>query len=365
MITVRPEMGAAVSQYAKAVTEHNLFRHQVQYLGTDRRLTWCMISQDKHLRTIFVPDALSETVVPNSFSHYVSQRRRWASNAYFNDMFYALGPQQRLITRLFALIDIIRLTLVFYRVFNTGYFLHGLITNFYVVKILPTLIVTKTPALWYLILTMTKERHLRRRMHKVVLGMLINQLISPLLSVFVFFNVLLNMGSQAWGRTGVSTQKAEPAPVPVRNGTEWPRRSWTPRSLARSVHTAIHGLSPVARRDATPRAAALSPLRNTRDRGASEDSADSQAAAVPQTPFAQGVGAPKPNTTASAVESSAQSMSRVRSVSGSTAVPTSFSLLRRTPYHRQHSATNEDGVVETPTRSMPQQPRSHIELHES
>lgn len=350
MITVRPEMGDAVSQYAKAVTERNLFRHQVQYLGTDRRLTWCMISQDKHLRTIFVPDALSETVVPNSFSHYVSQRRRWASNAYFNDMFYALGPQQRLITRLFALIDMVRLTLVFYRVFNTGYFLHGLITNFYFIKIVPTLIVTKTPALWYLILTMTKEPHLRRRLHKVVLGMCINQLISPLLSVFVFFNVLLNMGSQAWGKTGVSTQKAEPAPVPVRNGTEWPRRSWTPRSLARSVHTAIHGLSPVARRDVTPRFSTLSPLRCAQDSTTIEDDPVEEHV---QTPIAQTTSDQVSTAHTSAIESLIGTAARGRACSVSNTIPTPATLLRRTPHHRRRPSAHMKDVPETPTKPMP------------
>lgn len=243
MIVVRPEMGPAISEYARPVTERNLFRHQVQYLGTDRRLTWCMLSQGKHLRTVFVPDALSETVVPNSAAHYVSQRRRWASNAYFNDFFYFLGPRQRLVTRLFAAIDIVRLTLVYYRVFNTGYFLHGLITNFYLVKIIPTLIVTKTPATWYLLLVLVKEPFLRRRLHKILLGMCINQIISPVLSVIVFTNVLFHIGSQAWGRTGTSTQgSAQPAPAHQQD--DRPVETWTPRRLARSVRTAIRGMTP-------------------------------------------------------------------------------------------------------------------------
>lgn len=246
MIVVRPEMGLAVSQYARPVTEHNLWRHQVQYLGTDRRLTWCMMSQGKHLRTIFVPDAISETVVPDGVSHYLSQRRRWASNAYFNDYFYLLGPRQRLVTRLFAAVDIVRLTLVYYRVFNTGYFLHGLITNFYFVKIIPTLIVTKTPAMWYLVMVLIREPLLRKRFHKVLLGMCINQLISPILSVIVFTNVILHIGSQAWGKTGASTQGAAAGTtsVPDPNAGAPPLQGWTPRRLATSVRMAIKGVTP-------------------------------------------------------------------------------------------------------------------------
>lgn len=234
-------MGPALSEYAKPVTGHNIFLHQIQYLGTDRRLTWCIMSQNKHLRTIFVPDALSETVVPSSLSHYLSQRRRWASNAYFNDFWLVLGPQQRLITRLFALVDLVRLTLVFYRVFNTAYFLHGLITHFYVIKIVPTLIVTKMPAAWYLLLIMIKEPLLRKRLHKLVLGMCINQIISPILSVVVFVNVLLHVGSHAWGKTGASTQNPVPEPVAASMQEPKPAQPWTPKRLAKTIKTAIRG----------------------------------------------------------------------------------------------------------------------------
>lgn len=249
MIVVRPETGLAVSEYARPVTEHNLFRHQVQYLGTDRRFTWCMMSQGKHLRTVFVPDALSETVVPDGVSHYLSQRRRWASNAYFNDFFYLLGPRQRLITRLWAAIDIVRLSLVYYRVFNTGFFVHGLITRFYLIKIIPTLVVTKTPATWYLLMVLIREPLLRKRMHKILLGMCINQIMSPILSVIVFTNVIFHMGSQAWGKTGASTlgPAAGTTTAPVTNTDISPAQCWTPVRLANSVRAAIHGVTPKRR----------------------------------------------------------------------------------------------------------------------
>lgn len=88
MIAVRPEMAGAIQDYAKPVTDRMVLHHQVQYLGTDRRLTFCMLSQHKKLRTLFVPSAVNETDAPQSLRHYLSQRRRWGSNAYFNDFFY-------------------------------------------------------------------------------------------------------------------------------------------------------------------------------------------------------------------------------------------------------------------------------------
>lgn len=88
MIAVRPEMAGAIRKYAEPITGYPVIHHQVQYLGTDRRLTYSMLSQDKKLHTLFVPRAVSETVAPQSLQHYLSQRRRWGSNAYFNNYFY-------------------------------------------------------------------------------------------------------------------------------------------------------------------------------------------------------------------------------------------------------------------------------------
>lgn len=92
MIAVRPEMAGAIQNYAAPIMGYTVLFHQVQYLGTDRRLTYSMLSQNKNLRTLFVPEAVSETLAPQSLQHYLSQRRRWGSNAYFNDFFYCILP---------------------------------------------------------------------------------------------------------------------------------------------------------------------------------------------------------------------------------------------------------------------------------
>ncbi|RGP72922.1 hypothetical protein FLONG3_6560 [Fusarium longipes] len=106
MISVREEMGGAIQKYAEPITGGLVLSHQVQYLGTDRRLTYSMLSQGKHLRTLFVPNAISETVAPQSLQHYLSQRRRWGSNAYFNNYFYLGGEKMILITRIAACIEV-------------------------------------------------------------------------------------------------------------------------------------------------------------------------------------------------------------------------------------------------------------------
>lgn len=362
MIVVRPEMGLAVTEYARPVTEHNLFRHQVQYLGTDRRLTWCMMSQGKHLRTIFVPDAISETVVPDGVSHYLSQRRRWASNAYFNDYFYLLGPRQRLITRLFAAVDIVRLTLVYYRVFNTGYFLHGLITNFYVLKIIPTLIVTKTPAMWYLLMVLIREPLLRKRFHKIILGMCINQLISPVLSVIVFTNVIFHIGSQAWGKTGASTQGpaagTTTTTTPNPNPGAPPSQGWTPRRLATSVRMAIRGVTP--KRHPKKETTAI-PI-DDRDHVSSKTADHETPKPEHNNPLASNPSifndaSSTPTTTISGTETGKTAHSETSPTLYTPATRlrhesslTPSTLTRRTPYHQRRAQSKSGHMKETPVR---------------
>ncbi|KAI4853821.1 hypothetical protein E4T44_00601 [Aureobasidium sp. EXF-8845] len=87
MIAVRPEMAGAMRKYAAPVTA---------YPAPDISL----LSQSKDLHTLFVPTAVSETVAPQSLKHYLSQRRRWGSNAYFNNYFYFAGENMILVTRL-------------------------------------------------------------------------------------------------------------------------------------------------------------------------------------------------------------------------------------------------------------------------
>ncbi|KAH6887059.1 chitin synthase-domain-containing protein [Thelonectria olida] len=212
MIAVREEMGGAIRKYAEPITGYLVLSHQVQYLGTDRRLTYSMLSQGKHLRTLFVPDAVSETVAPQSITHYLSQRRRWGSNAYFNNYFYLGGEKMIPLTRIAATIEVVRLSLVYYRVLNTVLFIRGLVAHgVNVFDLLPMLIIGQLPSLWFFFSIMI-EKELRMRAHKLFLGFCINKCISPFMSLIIFTKVATNLGSQAWGMSGVTaTSAAAPA----------------------------------------------------------------------------------------------------------------------------------------------------------
>ncbi|KAM0350492.1 hypothetical protein ACHAPU_002971 [Fusarium lateritium] len=211
MIAVRPEMAGAIRKYAEPVTGELVINHQVQYLGTDRRLTYSMLSQGKHLRTLFVPDAVSETVAPQSLFHYLSQRRRWGSNAYFNNYFYLAGEKMIPITRIAASVEVIRLSLVYYRILNTALFIVSCVHHVTVLKLIPMLVVGQLPSLWFFC-SILLEPELRKRGHKLLIGFMLNKCVSPFMSIIIFTKVATNLGSQVWGVSGVT---ASSAPVPA------------------------------------------------------------------------------------------------------------------------------------------------------
>lgn len=235
MIAVRPEMAGAIAKYARPVKENWVLHHQVQNLGTDRRLTYCMLSQDKKLRTLFVQDAVSETVAPQSFKHYLHQRRRWGSNAYFNNFFYCGGRNMILFTRFFALLQIMRQSCIYYRVLNTILFIRALCLEFKFMDILPLLIVGQFPLLWFLVCTLT-QRALRVRFHQLFVGFIVNKIVSPIMSSIVFFAVMTNLGNAVWGLSGITASSAasasqrpstksstasDPARPPTQSSTAW------------------------------------------------------------------------------------------------------------------------------------------------
>ncbi|KAH7155988.1 chitin synthase-domain-containing protein [Dactylonectria macrodidyma] len=211
MIAVREEMGGAIRKYAEPVTGYLVLSHQVQYLGTDRRLTYSMLSQGTHLKTLFVPDAISETVAPQSIQHYLSQRRRWGSNAYFNNYFYLGGEKMIALTRIAATVEVVRLSLVYYRVLNTVLFVKRLTHGVQVIKLIPMIIISQLPSLWFLC-SIIMEKELRKRAHKLLIGFCINKFVSPFMSLVIFTKVVANLGSQAWGMSGV-TASSDPVAV--------------------------------------------------------------------------------------------------------------------------------------------------------
>ncbi|KAK1994075.1 hypothetical protein LX36DRAFT_714133 [Colletotrichum falcatum] len=198
MVAVRKEMTGAISKN----------------LGTDRRLTYCMLSQGRGLRTIpSCPAPSPRRWRPSRSGTTSTSAGGGGSNAYFNNYFYCAGDNMALVTRAAAAVDVARQTLVYYRVLNTVLFVRALAGAFSIRDVLPLVVVGQFPVVWFLVCLAAEPPPLRRRAHKILLGFLINQLVSPFMSIVVFSAVAMNLGNAVWGMSGVTASSAPAAPV--------------------------------------------------------------------------------------------------------------------------------------------------------
>ena len=211
MFKVHPSASDAISMYSQLPHKDELLKTIVQLLGTDRRLTNSFLFQNKSMLTVFEPRAKCFTVPPNQCYPYLTQRRRWGSNAYFNTLCIIFAPNTYLITRFFAAIDYLRMSLMFFRIFNTVLFLYELIANFSWLAIIPCSVVVLYPITFFFAVAVG-DGFLRPMIFKLILGYIYNRLASPLLSIMVFTNLFWNMGSTRWG---ANQQNAVSPPIYV------------------------------------------------------------------------------------------------------------------------------------------------------
>jgi chitin synthase len=74
-----------VSRYQENIVD-TLHKKNLLLLGEDRYLSTLMLKTFPHRKQIFVPQAVCKTVVPDSFSVLLSQRRRWINSTVHNLM---------------------------------------------------------------------------------------------------------------------------------------------------------------------------------------------------------------------------------------------------------------------------------------
>ena len=112
-----------------------------------------------------------------------------------------------LVTRIAASVDVVRLSMVYYRIVNTALFFKTLSKGVAIMDILPLLVVATLPTVWYFFTVFFLEKELRKRAHKLLIGFCINKMISYFISITVFTKVAKNLGSQ-----GVLSQSNKGSP---------------------------------------------------------------------------------------------------------------------------------------------------------
>lgn len=216
----------AIKLYAEYPQRDEMFKSIVQLLGTDRRLTNSFLFQGKHIKTVLDKRAICLTIPPCTLYTYLTQRRRWASNSYFNTVALLIGPNQYLITRCFAMFDIIRMSIIYFRIFTTIMFVYKIIiyttgggsSNQLVHRLIPCIAILAFPTVFFTIICIS-HHSMRCMFHKIFLGYLINRLIGMILNLAIISNLFWNIGSTIWGANQQSTPNEKNEQVDESNQT--------------------------------------------------------------------------------------------------------------------------------------------------
>ena len=192
----------AIDLYAEMTTEEVFVKRIVQTLGTDRRLTCSFLFQDRKQFTVVDYRAVCLTNTPTSFLKYLDQRRRWCSNAYFNSIFTLLNTNVPIITRVFALLDYLRMSLIYFRCFNTVLFLVKLVRTsqqweFLLIQLSPCICIVCIPIIYFVCLVVSKGTTFLCGVY-LCIGFCLVKCLGTLLSVCCVSNMLWFCGDQKW-----------------------------------------------------------------------------------------------------------------------------------------------------------------------
>ncbi len=205
----------AIKMYAEYPDKDDMFKSIVQLLGTDRRLTSSFLFQGKNIKTVLDKRAICLTIPPCTLYTYLTQRRRWASNSYFNTAALLIGPNQYIITRIFATFDVIRMSIIYFRIFTTIMFVYKLIMyttgggspDKLLSRLSICIAILFFPTLFFMVICIC-HKSMRRIFHKILLGYIINRLIGMILNLAIISNLFWNIGSTIWG----ANQTSQPQP---------------------------------------------------------------------------------------------------------------------------------------------------------
>lgn len=200
MFKLNKEILDAVDVFSNIPNNNEFVTSCVQYIGTDRRFTSSLIYTNSNAKIILDTNCHAYTLPPSNFSSYLSQRRRWCQNMYFNSLTNVSGPNVNFILRFFNFIDWIRLSLIYFRLFNTCYFVYLLITTYQsykLIDIVPYIVILSYQPLCFLIYSLFNS-HLRPQWVSFLITILFNKIFTLFSTIIIFTNMLWHIGNESW-----------------------------------------------------------------------------------------------------------------------------------------------------------------------
>lgn len=200
MVKIDEKFSDVIKMYSLLPNEKNLFETSVQTMGTDRRFTSCLIYNNENIQVLQDTRAHAYTIPPQSFVQFLSQRKRWTHNTFFNSILNIVGNNINILSRFFTLVDVLRMSLVYFRLFNTFYFIY-LLAAYYeprnVVELVPYIVLLSYPVVAFLIYSLFNS-HLRNQFFSLVISTLVNKVFTMFSTIITFTLMLLNIGNSNW-----------------------------------------------------------------------------------------------------------------------------------------------------------------------
>lgn len=200
LVKVSESFSDTLKLYSTLPNEKNLFETSVQTMGTDRRFTSSIVYTTDGAKILQDTRAHAYTVPPQSFGSFFSQRKRWAHNMFFNSILNIFGSNVNLLSRFFNLIDVTRMCLIYFRLFNTLYFIYLLAayhSSQNILSLVPYIVLLSYPVVCFLVYSLFNS-HLRVQFLWLALFTLINKVFTMFSTIITFTLMLFNIGNSNW-----------------------------------------------------------------------------------------------------------------------------------------------------------------------
>lgn len=188
----------ANKRYAEYPRTTSIMDVATKMIGTDRRYTTLKLKYSRDVKLVMFYDTFVYTETPQNLNTYISQRKRWGTNTLSNSLVNITSRNIPWFTKLSAVVDILRLVASYFRFVSFIYFWVFLFIGEIRTDLIIFLGVTIGTVYLYtfICIIVVGERKL-----SLLWGFLLNKLITPLITVRIFTEIMLNFDDFKWGST--------------------------------------------------------------------------------------------------------------------------------------------------------------------
>jgi cellulose synthase/poly-beta-1,6-N-acetylglucosamine synthase-like glycosyltransferase len=210
MLKLNKNLAESMVEYSKIPNNTKLIESTIQYMGTDRRLTGCII-YNSNMNIVLNTNCHVYTNAPLSLTTLTNQRKRWYQNTYFNTLMNIYSNNINILLRFFNLLDFLKMTLVYFRFFNTLYFIY--ILSYYelkknIIDFIPFIIIITFPIIVFFIYALINN-HLRKHYLEFLLICILNKVFILFYNIIISSIMFISIGSSTWHMNNTANNTEE------------------------------------------------------------------------------------------------------------------------------------------------------------